>query len=35
MSDGMKIVGREVICEKVKELMVGEEGRKARKGHRR
>ena len=30
MSDGVEIVGREVICEKVKELMVGEEGRKAR-----
>ena len=30
MSDGVEIVGREVIHEKVKELMVGEEGRKAR-----
>ena len=30
MSNGVEIVGREVICEKVKELMVGEEGRKAR-----
>ena len=30
MSDGVEIIGREVIREKVKELMVGEEGRKAR-----
>ena len=30
MSDGVEIVRREVIFEKVKELMVGEEGRKAR-----
>ena len=30
MSDGVEIIGREVICEKVKELMMGEEGRKAR-----
>ena len=30
MSDGVEFVGREVICEKVKELIVGEEGRKAR-----
>ena len=30
MSNGVEIVGREVICEKVKELMVGEEGRKGR-----
>ena len=30
MSDGVEIVRREVICEKVKELIVGEKGRKAR-----
>ena len=30
MSDGVEIVGMEVICEKVKELMMGEEKRKAR-----
>ena len=30
MSDGVEIVGREVIYEEVKELMMGEEGTKAR-----
>ena len=30
MSDVVEIVRREVICEKVKELIVGEKGRKAR-----
>ena len=30
ISDRVEIIGREVICQKVKELMVGEEERKAR-----
>ena len=35
MSDGVEIVGREVICEKVKELMVEKRGGRLGKGHKR